>query len=174
MRALRRDLPAAERATETAAVLQHLRTLVGRRRVMGFVAIKRELDLRPLLEAHSDVVLPRMEGEQLVAAPLTTWEALVPGPFGVPEPAGPATADVEVVLLPGLAFTRHGTRLGYGGGFYDRFLVDRPGALRVAPAFSLQVLPDVPTEHHDQPFDVLVTPSGPLWTGARGRGPHGA
>ncbi|MDD3617764.1 MAG: 5-formyltetrahydrofolate cyclo-ligase [Desulfobulbaceae bacterium] len=88
-----------------------------------------------------------------------------PGYSGIPEPLPELLshgicdpADLEVVIVPGSVFDRRGGRLGYGGGFYDRFLtVDAPGALRISPAYELQLVARVPMEPHDQFMDFVVT-----------------
>ncbi len=88
---------------------------------------------------------------------------LSPGAYGILEPlksrAVPAHASMlDLVVVPGSVFDRRGGRYGYGGGFYDRFLAcDSPGALRVALAFSFQVLDNIPLERHDQLMDYIVT-----------------
>ena len=85
---------------------------------------------------------------------------LVGGRFGVLEP--PATAplvdprEVEVALVPGLAASRDGIRLGYGGGFYDAYLVETP-ALRVGAVFGACLVDALPAEPHDAHLDLLVT-----------------
>jgi 5-formyltetrahydrofolate cyclo-ligase len=89
---------------------------------------------------------------------------LKPGYRAIPEP-DPKTAvplaprEIEVVIVPGSVFDRAGGRLGYGGGFYDRFLADQaPAAFRVALAFALQVSATrLPLQPHDQPLDCLIT-----------------
>jgi 5-formyltetrahydrofolate cyclo-ligase len=90
---------------------------------------------------------------------------LVPGRYGVAVP--PATAPVvvpDIVLVPLLAFDRHGARLGYGGGFYDRTLADlrarpRP-VLAAGVGFAFQEVAAVPRDDRDQPLDWLVTENG--------------
>jgi 5-formyltetrahydrofolate cyclo-ligase len=89
---------------------------------------------------------------------------LRPGFCSIPEPVpGKAEAvdpgEIEVVVIPGSVFDYNGGRLGYGGGFYDRFLVQQAGsAFRVALAFDLQVVDqELPLELHDQGVDCLVT-----------------
>jgi len=92
---------------------------------------------------------------------------LRPGYCGIPEPgpsllAGPSfdPARLDVVILPGSVFDRHGGRLGYGGGYYDRFLVHAaPQALRIALAYDLQVVDRLNLQPHDQPMDILITES---------------
>lgn len=90
---------------------------------------------------------------------------LRPGYCGIPEP-DPAWArlleptEIDLVIIPGCVFDLDGGRLGYGGGFYDRFLADQaPAAFRVALAFEMQVAAgtSLPMAPHDQPMDCLVT-----------------
>jgi 5-formyltetrahydrofolate cyclo-ligase len=91
---------------------------------------------------------------------------LSPGYCGIlePDPERLPETDpevIEIIILPGAVFDRQGGRLGYGGGYYDRFLaVAAPAALRIGLAFELQVIEKVPTEAHDQPIDFLITEKG--------------
>jgi 5-formyltetrahydrofolate cyclo-ligase len=71
-----------------------------------------------------------------------------------------APEEVRVILVPGLAFGRNGSRLGRGAGFYDRFLSAHPNALRAGVAFSDQVLDSLPEDPHDQRMDILLTDAG--------------
>lgn len=88
---------------------------------------------------------------------------LAPGYCSIPEPIVARTkksdpGSIDVVLLPGSVFDLKGGRLGYGGGYYDRFLAQNaPKALRIGLAFEFQVVDLVPTMAHDQPLDYLVT-----------------
>ena len=93
-------------------------------------------------------------------------EDLVPGYYGILEPSRKIVderkidpAGIDIVVLPGSVFDEKGGRLGYGGGFYDRFLAleIRPSALRVALAFDMQVLEEVPQQPHDMPVDFIIT-----------------
>lgn len=91
---------------------------------------------------------------------------LAPGVWGIREPvpdrcAAAVERDIEFALVPGLAFDARGGRLGYGGGFYDRLLPRLP-ALRVAAAFSVQMVDAVPMSARDQYVDLVVTEDGLL------------
>ena len=92
-----------------------------------------------------------------------TNSCLRPGYQGIPEPVGEtskifASECLDAVLLPGLLFDRDGNRLGYGGGFYDRFLAHKaPQALRIGLAFSCQLIASMPVLAHDMRLDMLVT-----------------
>ncbi len=87
------------------------------------------------------------------------------GSFGIREPLGPTAdpSEIDVVLVPGLAFSAEGHRLGQGGGFYDKFLpLLRPQCLTIGVCFHEQVVPHVPGEEHDLAVDCVVTDRGPL------------
>lgn len=127
--------------------------------------------------------------DKIVAVPLTdpknfTMEAvvlsnpdkdLISGYKGIPEPDSSlipekiiSPACIEVAFVPGSVFDVQGNRLGYGGGFYDRFLTHKaPQALRIGLAFSLQVMERIPHQAHDVPMDMVVTEKE-IFTRARG------
>ena len=131
-----------------------------------------EVDLRPLAEAlHAEgrtVVLPAVAGPRALAhRRFRGADALVAGPFGVQEP-GPeagaiAPSAIDVVLVPGLGFGRDGSRLGWGGGYYDAFLGETDAA-RVGVAPSWAVVEAVPTAPHDARMRAVVTERGVIWT----------
>ena len=90
------------------------------------------------------------------------WEDIEPKPqvrIFQPHVGQPvcAVSEVAMILVPGLAFTQQGYRLGRGAGFYDRFLTQYPQALRVGIAFSEQIVHEVPYEPFDQPLDIVLT-----------------
>ncbi|MDA8159529.1 MAG: 5-formyltetrahydrofolate cyclo-ligase [Desulfobacteraceae bacterium] len=118
------------------------------------------------LAAGKRVCVPlTIPAERRLAAYWITTPArdVAPGYCRIPEPDPQRTAlanpkEIEIVILPGSVFDLSGGRLGYGGGFYDRFLADQaPQALRVGLAFELQVTKRLPLLAHDQPLDLLVT-----------------
>jgi 5-formyltetrahydrofolate cyclo-ligase len=86
-------------------------------------------------------------------------ERLLPGRFGTSHPAGEELRP-EVLLIPLLAFDRHGNRLGYGGGFYDRTIGRLPGARRIGCAFATQELDSVPVGPYDQRLHAVLTETG--------------
>jgi 5-formyltetrahydrofolate cyclo-ligase len=87
---------------------------------------------------------------------------LEPGYFGVPEPVDKCpevdTGDIDLVIMPGIAFDREGGRIGYGGGFYDRFLIKMERKVdRIAPAYDFQVVDEVPVDLWDIRIDGIIT-----------------
>jgi len=100
---------------------------------------------------------------QLVPYELTNRSHLRPGYYGIPEPnpdtsAQIASHEIDLTILPGSVFDRFGGRLGYGGGFYDRFIENKaPDAVRVGLAFELQIAERLPLMPHDQMLHHLIT-----------------
>lgn len=164
----RAGLPASRHACLSRQAQQRLADLALFRQAQTlalYCPIRAELDTRWLLqqarEAGLRVGLPRVQGDQLHFLRCDNPATLCPGCFGVPEPmAGELLLpeQFDVVVVPGVAFDRRGGRLGYGKGFYDRFLCQcRPDAMRIGLGFSFQLLPQLPCEPHDVPLQALVT-----------------
>jgi 5-formyltetrahydrofolate cyclo-ligase len=170
------------RADANAAIIGHLLRLPplsAASTVCAYVGFDSEIDttafLAAVLACGKRLVLPRvvdMASRQQRHLSLHRVNDIErdtqPGRWGIREP-DPASCpaidpkDVDFLLLPGVAFDRRGGRLGYGAGFYDRLLVTlRPDCLRVAAAFSIQVVPQVPLEPHDQRIQRLVTENGEM------------
>jgi 5-formyltetrahydrofolate cyclo-ligase len=126
-----------------------------------------EVDLTWLLECQpqKNWVLPRIipkENHRMVFHPYIPGR-LIRHPFGMeePEPNLPVipSSDVELALVPGLAFDRQGRRLGYGGGYFDRFLRDFTG-ISVGVIFQALLLDHLPIGEHDVPVKWIVTENG--------------
>ena len=138
-----------------------------------------------------DIVQEILGGRQRIGIPycqdkgqrrtLTFWalddfSQLAPGHWGILEPLPSVRADphrqlhpvedLDLVVVPGVAFTEGGARLGNGAGYYDRFLSDT-NSLRVAVAFECQIRPELPTGPHDLPMDIIVTECRVIRTHAR-------
>ena len=86
---------------------------------------------------------------------------LQPGAMNIPEPAPYTPAvrpeDIDILVVPGVAFTRHGDRMGYGGGFYDRFIPQCTKAKILALAFDEQMVDSLPAEPHDLRINTVIT-----------------
>jgi len=146
--------------------------------VMGYVSFGSEVLTPPLiriaLEQGKRVTVPLClpEGRRLLAAEIRDFPGdLRPGTWGILEPRPEILRPVDPVLLdlvlvPGVGFDRNGNRLGYGGGYYDRFLGSlRPGAPAIALAFAEQIVADVYPEAHDRPVDMVITDRELIATG---------
>ncbi|MBN1811842.1 MAG: 5-formyltetrahydrofolate cyclo-ligase [Anaerolineae bacterium] len=141
--------------------------------ILTYLAFHNEPDLSLLFALLPDVnwIAPRIDKDRRLMIHPYDPAQLVRHRFGMLEPAAnlpvvdPATVDV--VLVPGVAFDRRGGRLGFGGGYYDRFLSTTP-ALRVGIAFDQCLVGELPCGEHDQRMDWVATPSeiihcAPLW-----------
>lgn len=130
--------------------------------------VQTNLIINRLLNKGKTVAIPKTLPAQsrLVAVKITDPDHQVdPGYCGIPEPKEEIIETescnpeaIDVVIVPGSVFDKQGGRLGYGGGYYDRFLVnDAPNALRIGLAFELQITERVPVEPHDQLMDYIIT-----------------
>jgi len=140
---------------------------------MVYVSFRSELDLSSLIEwgwqTGRKVVAPRCiaADRSMELYTLQSWDDLRPGAYGIMEPNPEAAQRVEdncelgVVFVPGLAFDLQGGRLGYGGGYYDRFAesVQNSGSKPywLGISFEAQLIAEVPLEEHDLKMDGIIT-----------------
>lgn len=171
--AARDRMQAGERRDKSRLAVQNFLQLpefAGWSTLFVYVNFRSELEtvelIRQCLARGKRVAVPLVNAAENVMEALLIEDPekdLAPGYFGIPEPdphRSPRVAgsEIDVAVIPGSVFDVSGGRLGYGGGYYDRFLVnDAPRARRVALAFEMQLVERVPLEPHDQPLDILVT-----------------
>jgi 5-formyltetrahydrofolate cyclo-ligase len=165
----RRDAVAsADRVERSLRIVDRLLALpevASARGGMAYWSFGSEVETDTLVErwvaAGVRVALPRITGDAIEAVAYRPGDRVRETSFGAMEPSeGDVLApdEIDVVVVPGVAFDRAGHRVGYGGGFYDRFLPrTRPSALAVAVAFGLQVVEEVPRGGGDRGVDVVVT-----------------
>lgn len=156
-----RTLSAATKDTESDFIRAQL-TFPPGTRVAIFAGSPTEVQLLDLLSTAPDIewFLPRIvTGTEMEFIPINTSSKLRKGRFGIMEPTeGTQTRILDVVICPGLAFTKCGSRLGQGGGFYDRALEKFLTARRIGVCFQDQLLPTLPTEAHDLTMHEVITP----------------
>lgn len=132
------------------------------RSVYGYLSYNQEVLTLPILRrAQHDgkrVAVPKVFGDNMRFLWLDDLRRISAGYCGIPEPSGtePVADDPKaLVLMPGLAFTPTGQRLGYGGGFYDRFLAAEPHPT-IALCYDFQLFPQLPTQPHDILVDAVL------------------
>lgn len=114
-------------------------------------------------KAHSmgkKVAAPKVEGKDMCFFEISGTEDLEPGYFGIREPKTglkPAGSEQVLMIMPGVAFDIHRHRVGYGGGFYDRYLEKHPEIMKAALAFEFQIFEEVPWESTDILPDMIIT-----------------
>lgn len=133
------------------------------RTLYGYMPYNQEVRTVPILQqAQRDgkkVAVPKVYGDEMRFIYVTDLTAMEKSSFGIPEPVSdtPLGDDPHaLVLMPGLAFDPQGHRIGYGGGFYDRFLEQEPEHPTVALCYDFQMLPQLETEEHDIPVDAVI------------------
>ena len=131
--------------------------------IYGYLPYNQEVRTVPMLEqALKDgkrVAVPKVYGDEMKFLYLDDLSQVEKGYAGIPEPIadGPvADDDTALVLMPGLAFAPAGHRIGYGGGFYDKFLAAEPNHPTLALCYEFQMLPELHTEEHDIPVDTVL------------------
>lgn len=133
--------------------------------VYGYLSYNQEVQTLPILakalEEGKRVAVPKVYGEEMRFLYLEDLSQVAPGFGGIPEPIAdsPVAEDpYALVLMPGLAFDREGHRIGYGGGFYDRFLAKEPEHPTVALCYEFQMVENLPVESFDVPVDLVLCP----------------
>ena len=171
---IRKKIFAARKACTDAQVDRWSRDITARvtglpafrkaERILAYADYNHEVITRYLIEeawkAGKEVAVPKVVGRDMVFYRLTDFGQLFPGYYGIPEPDGNGEEvfwEEALMIMPGVAFDRDSHRVGYGGGFYDRYLEKHPSLERVAVAFDFQILPEVPTEPTDIFPQIIVT-----------------
>lgn len=169
MSAMRDACAPGERAAMSARIVRQIEAVMRERGVKAlhsFLPMGSEVDLYPLLDRAVAngiaVYAPKsLKGRVMEHYRYTGQQHLVPGIFGTRHPAGePYTGTYDLILVPGLAFTARGDRLGYGAGYYDTFLPRHPEAFTAAVCFPFQVLDALPVEEHDHVVQRVVCGAG--------------
>ncbi|HSW35857.1 MAG TPA: 5-formyltetrahydrofolate cyclo-ligase [Candidatus Limnocylindrales bacterium] len=140
------------------------------RTMMFFISFGSEVYTRSMVEESIkqgiQTLAPKAvpETRELIPSKIIDWDGdLKPGAYGIPEPRAETLrpvdpAAIDLLIVPGVAFDLEGNRLGYGGGYYDRFFpLLRSKVPLVALAFELQILPQVPMEKWDRKVDYIIT-----------------
>ena len=137
--------------------------------VFFYASFRSEVETIPsinlALKQGKRVILPVVlrKDTRLALYEIFTIDELTPGYMGIPEPSQDgkeevALKEIDLIIIPGAVYDRRGSRIGYGGGYYDRLLasMDRDIPI-IAPAFKEQIVDDIPTEPHDKKVTIIVT-----------------
>ena len=180
MKKMRDAIPEDQRKTEDAQLLDIItKTALYQeaQSILTYVSFGSEVSTRDLIErAMKDgkkVYVPRVDGDTMEFYRFEEWKELEESRLGILEPdKNPAKrfpyelhisldkAQDCVFIVPGLAFDSHCNRLGYGGGYYDRYLQGFEKRMTLGIAYSEQIVDRVPVTNRDQSLDLVVTPQG--------------
>ena len=175
MRGRREAMMPGERLEKSQRICRYVIDLIrDGETVMVYSSKELEVNTRSfigdLLASGNPVIVPIIvkEDVSLRLSYLKDPSVLVPSTFGVPEPIGseiPARAEeVDTIILPMLGFDRKGGRLGYGAGYYDRFLARNPRIRRIGIAFSCQEAEEIPCDENDIHMNLIVTEEGIVYS----------
>ena len=134
--------------------------------ILTYMPMRGEVDLRPLLERHARKrwLLPRILPEGRMTFHPYDPQRLIRHPYGMLEPAADLApvpvGSIQLAMVPGLAFDRRGWRLGYGGGFFDRFLAGFAHGVSLGVTYHALLLDHLPHHQHDIPVGYLATEGG--------------
>lgn len=152
--------------------LKELDSYKNAKRIMSFVSMKDEVDTHPLIEQAiaegKSIVVPITVDatRELLLSDLFDLSELEVADHNIEVPKEKSVrlvqpGTIDLVLVPGVAFAKDGHRVGYGGGYYDRFLVSLDKSVtKIAIGFDLQVVDKVPTQDFDIPVDSIITEKG--------------
>jgi 5-formyltetrahydrofolate cyclo-ligase len=136
-------------------------------RIAAFCSTGTEIDTTPLLsgilKSGKELYLPKTDQTKTLMEfhSVSNFKKLIPGPFDILEPPDGKTIapkQIDLILVPGLAFDNRGSRLGYGHGYYDRYLklID-PKCFILGVAYSFQIIDKTPKTNHDIPVHAVLT-----------------
>lgn len=165
IRQIKRDMSQDDLTARSSALCRMVlnsETYRNAKSIYGYLPFNQEVRTQPLLQqALADgkqVALPKCYGKQMRFIRIQDLDRIQSSAFGAPEPVDdfPIASDPSaLVLVPGLAFDSAGHRMGYGGGFYDRFLSLEPDHPTIALCFDFQMLEHLETESHDISVDTI-------------------
>jgi len=171
---LRNAMPLEAIAAKSGEIVQRLMELREIREsstLMVFLSFGSEVITDGLIELGWDagkrIVVPLCRPESRVLTPclIGGFDELETGHYGIREPKADRLRvvppeEIDAVLVPAVAFDRRGYRVGYGGGYYDRFLPKAPQAVTIGAVFACQIVPEVPRDRYDVQVERIVTEEG--------------
>ena len=167
IRDLKRAVPFEEKLRRSEAIMHKVELLPQfepAKTVLLYWSMDDEVQTHSFVERwyrEKTLLLPCVDGNDLRLRQYTGPKCMVAGEqFGIGEPTGEEFTrldEIEMIIVPGVAFDRHNNRMGRGRGFYDRLLSSTPSALKVGVAFDFQMLDEIPVEPFDIPMDKVVT-----------------
>lgn len=153
-----------ERSKKIENTLFNLEEYKNSKSVMFFVSFNSEVHTHEMIKRalkNKTLIIPKVVHKEIEPSVIIDFDNLAAGnKFGIPEPIGEmkiAYKNIDLVLVPGIVFDKEGHRIGYGFGYYDKFLRKVPKATKIGLAFNFQVVDKIPREMHDVPVDFIVT-----------------
>ncbi len=168
LRRMRQELPDEERMRMDAEIFRKVMVSPWFQEadtLLLYVSCKGEVDtiriIEKSLELGKQVAVPKCgKNGTMQFYLIKSFDELAKGAYGIPEPTGtsiPAITEKTVCFVPAVAYTPQGSRLGQGGGYYDRFLEQYPALRTIGICYDCMLMPDLPCEPHDRNVDAVIT-----------------
>lgn len=130
--------------------------------VMSYMSFQNEIDTEKIndyvISCGKKLLLPKMVDREIIKPIEYTGKFKIDNSFGIKEPVGETyNGDIDLIIVPGVVFDREGNRIGYGRGYYDRFLKLYPRTRKISLAYEFQILDRLEVEEHDEKIDEIVT-----------------
>jgi len=121
--------------------------------------------IKQLIKQGKTILLPKVEKDQILPIFISNLSELKEGFAGIKEPKGKVYPKdkIDIVVVPAVAYDKRGYRIGYGKGYYDRFLSNYKGK-KIGLAYQFQLVEKIPYESHDIPVDIIITPTQTIKT----------
>jgi 5-formyltetrahydrofolate cyclo-ligase len=162
----RRVMPTSERQMYSQQILEQLEQMTcfrDAKTVLLYYPIQNEVDVLPLVKKYKHektLLFPVSHRRGMTVHPYAGNEHMHRGKFGIPEPTTPAyDGEIDLVIVPAVAFDAKGRRLGRGGGYYDRFIKKLTHTVLVGVGYDFQLVDEVPAARYDQRVHRIILPS---------------
>jgi 5-formyltetrahydrofolate cyclo-ligase len=162
----RRMMSAEERTAQSALILSQLEKMTvfqEAKTVLLYYPKNNEVDVLPLFKRYKRdkvLLLPVTHRRGMTANPYEGNDKMHRGKVGIPEPTTPPyEGEIDLIIVPAVAFDKQGNRLGRGGGYYDRFLKKQSHATFIGVGYDFQLVDEVPVRKHDQKMHRIILPS---------------
>lgn len=152
-----------EKSNKISEKFQKIPQVQKAKKIQNYLPIKNEVETKQIIDGlvkrGKIIYLPFYRDGDYYLSRFEDWDKLEKGPFGILQPIRMMTInprEIDIAVLPGLAFSRTGLRLGYGKGVFDR-LFGKSKALRIGLAYEFQIVNELPKEKHDLVMDIVVS-----------------
>lgn len=152
-----------EKSKKIVNSLLHLENYKKSKTIMFFVSFNNEVNTHDIIKSeikNKIVIVPKVEHHEIEPSVIIDFDNLITAKFGILEPIETmkiAYKKIDLVLVPGIVFDKEGHRIGYGFGYYDKFLRKVPKAIKIGLAFDFQIVDKIPREMHDVSVDMIIT-----------------
>lgn len=167
LKKIRAGIPVSMRRTYNRQIhnrLSGMDEVISAESVFIYISTVSEVDTHPAIRQFTDegksLAVPRIvDADHMIHVPFSAWEDLKPGAMEIltPDSITPYSDPIDIAITPGLGFTLHGARIGFGRGYYDNWFSTHAVKTKIALAYEAQIISEIPVHECDIPIDIIVT-----------------